>query len=271
MVRRLACQFRRLCALGRVLARAPLINLRVLAKPNFTLGLTISRFFSINLVVLLSLLASYMVNVRGYQWWQASLVIAPAPLTMLASLFGGTLLGTDRNRKLRMFVGLTVMSGATAAFTAVDLYTAKGLQAVAMALWGAGAGLVVGPALLTAFEGLSTEETLRAAGIFNIIRSLPAYICGATLAVLLTQSTDRQFDVLRQTIRYNRPIVAESFLHPRGHFTAHGSSATQAGMQADALIGKWVHANSRAFALQGIFQSAHLVVLSRRLDWCLVA
>ena len=31
---------------------------------------------------------------------------------------------------------------------------------------------------MTAFEGLSTEETLRTAGVFNILRTLPAFIGG---------------------------------------------------------------------------------------------
>src|SRR4029077_8012725 len=75
-----------------VLAPNPLINLRPLAKPSFALGLGIKALFSVNLVVLLSLVANYMVSLRGYQWWQASLVIAPALATMLTSLVLGVLL-----------------------------------------------------------------------------------------------------------------------------------------------------------------------------------
>lgn len=236
-----------------IFAAAPLINLRVLANRNFSLGLGIKALFSIDVIVLVSLLSNYMVNLRGYQWWQASLVLAPASLTMLASLLAGVLIGSDANRKARMLVGLAVMSAATAAFAWVDVYTSKFLLAAWMTFWGAGAGLVVGPALLTAFEGLDTEETLRAAGIFNIFRSLPAYIAGAILAVLLTQGTDKQFDVLRQTIRYNRPIVADALRDPERHFTERGSPAVFASAQAHAGLGRWVHLNARAFAFQGIF------------------
>jgi len=131
-----------------ILAPAPLINLRVLARRSFVLGLGIKALFSINLIVLVSLLANYMVNLRGYQWWQASLVVAPAAATMLASILCGTYLGRDGNRKWRLFIGLAVMAAATSAFMAVDLYTAKGLLACTMAVWGLGAGLVVGPRAL---------------------------------------------------------------------------------------------------------------------------
>ncbi len=113
--------------------------------------------------------------------------------------------------------------------------------------------------LLSAFEGLSTEETLRTAGVFNIIRTLPAFIGGSILAILLTQRTDAHFDILRQNIRFNRPIVAESFRQSGSHFNERGSPNSLAGKQMHAALGRWVHANSRAFAFQGIFQYLALV------------
>jgi DHA2 family multidrug resistance protein len=241
------------------LALQPLTNLRALAVRSFALGIEIKVLFTISLEVLVRLLAGYMVNLRGYQWWQAALVMAPALATMVLGIVTGLLLGTNRNRKVRMALGLVLMAGATAAFGTVDLYTAKGLQAVYMAVWGAGAGLLVGPALLTAFEGLTTEQTLRAAGVFNILRVLPAFAIGAVLTVLLTRQTDAQFDVLRQNIRYNRPIVAEAYRQPERHFTARGSPQAVVGKQVQAALGQWVQANARAFAFQGIFQYLALV------------
>jgi hypothetical protein len=158
-----------------------------------------------------------------------------------------------------MALGLAVMAAATAAFTTLDMYTAKQLQAAYMALWGLGAGLLVGPALLTAFEGLSNEQTLRSAGVFNILRVMPAFAIGGVLTVFLTQNTDAQFDVLRQNIRYNRPIVEEAYRQPERHFTARGSPQAQVGKQAQLALGRWVHSNAHAFAFQAIFQYLALV------------
>lgn len=247
-------------------APRPLINLRALEHPNFALGVGIKALYSVNVLVLLALLSNYMVNLRGYQWWQASLVIAPALATMILSALVGLATGTHRNRKLRLFGGLAVMAGATAAFSSLDLYTAKGLQAAYMAVWGLGAGIVIGPALLTAFEGLDTEQTLRTAGVFNILRALPAFAAGSVLTILLTRGTDGQFDVLRQNIRYNRPVVESSFRHPQGYFIEQGSrSHPTAAKQAHAALGQWVHANSRAFAFQAIFQYLALAPLAAML------
>jgi DHA2 family multidrug resistance protein len=240
-------------------ASAPLVNLRPLAVSHFALGLGIKIAFSVNLYVLVALVSAYMIDLRGYQWGQGSLVLLPALAAMLVALLAGTYWGTDGNRKARMFVGLALMALATGLLSVLDLYTARGWQAAHLTMWGAGAGLVAGPALLTTFEGLSNEQTLRTAGVFNILRTLPVFVAGGILGTLLTQHRDAQFDVLRQTVRYNRPTVAEALRGTQSHFLQQGSDRALAGKQAHAALGQWVHANARAFALQGVLRLLALV------------
>jgi EmrB/QacA subfamily drug resistance transporter len=240
-------------------APSPLINLRPLAVRHFTLGLGIKVAVTVNLYVLVGLLSGYMIGLRGYQWGQGSLVLLAALAGMSVALPAGTLWGTDGNRKARMFLGLALMALATGLLSVLDLYTARGWQAVHLAIWGAGAGLVVGPALLTTFEGLSTEQALRTAGVFNILRSLPVLVAAGTLGTLLTRQADAQFDVLRQTIRYNRPVVTRTLRGSEKYLLLQGSNRALAGKQAHAALGQWVHANARAFALQGVLRLLALV------------
>src|SRR5262249_12621434 len=146
----------------------PLINLRVLAWPHFSLGLSIKILFSINLYLLVHLLSGYMIQLRGYQWWQGGQVLLAGVTTMLLGILVGIGVGNDGNRRLRMSYGLLLMCLAVVLLAQVDVFTAREWQAARVALWGFGAGLVAGPALLTTFEGLSDEECLRTAGIFNV-------------------------------------------------------------------------------------------------------
>lgn len=235
-----------------VFSARPLIDLRPLGVRHFALGLGIKVLFSINLYLLIGLLSGYMINLRGYQWWQGSLVLLPAVVTMLIGLVLGTGFGTDANRKARLLLGLMLMAAATWGVSRLDVYTARGWQALHLAMWGVGAGLTCGPALLTTFEGLSTEQTLRTAGIFNVMRSLPTFAALGLLTTLLVQRTDTNFDWLRLKIRPERPVVAESLRQPAAYFLDHGSGRGQAGKQAHAMMGRWVHANSRAYALQDV-------------------
>ena len=230
----------------------PLIDLRVLGLPHFALGLIIKIFFSVNLYILVGLLATYMIRLRGYQWWQGGLVLVAGVATMLVGIFVGIAVGNDNNRRLRMGSGLSLMCFATLLLARVDVYTAREWQAACVALWGLGAGLVAGPALLTTFEGLSDEEILRTAGIFNVCRSIPVFFASGLLAVLLTQRTDTHFDYLRQTVQHNQPAVAETLRNAERHFIKRGHAAIMATRQAHATLAMWTKANARANAFRDV-------------------
>jgi DHA2 family multidrug resistance protein len=237
------------------LSAHPMINLRMLGKRNIALGFGIKIPFSINLYVLFGILPIYMVNLRGYQWWQAALVAVPAVLAMLLFNALGMSVGSQHNRRLRMAVGLAVMIVATWQFTALDMYTSKFWIATVLGVWGCGAGLVFGPALMTIFGGLSTDETMNLSGLFNITRALPAYIATMALSTYWTQATDTQFDTLRQNVRTNRPVVSQTYDDAQTRFVVHGSAHEVAAKQSHALVAGWTHANSQAFALDRVFRN----------------
>jgi DHA2 family multidrug resistance protein len=237
-----------------VAAREPLISLRPFAVRNFALGLLIKALFSINLYVLLGLLAAYMINLRGYQWWQGSLVFLPALGTMALAAAAGYRWATAENRKLRMVGGLWIMAAATLRIAAVDLYTSKVLLALEVAVWGLGAGLVLGPAMLTLFEGLALEQTATGAGLFNLMRSLPAYIAGAALTVVLTQASDFYVDILGRNMTINQPQVREALKRPAVHFSDRGSPRIASAQQAQAFLRRWVRANAAAYAYQDVLR-----------------
>jgi len=237
-----------------IAAAHPLIGLRPLAQREFAVGLAIKIAFSINLYALVSLLASYMIGLRGYQWWQGALVVAAALATMPLGIAFGTLLGTDANRKVRMFGGLAVMTLATWQLGSVDVYTPKSWQASMLAMWGLGAGLVCGPSLLTMFEQLSADQSLEAAGVFNIARTLPAFAIGGLLVTLVARHSDENFDWLRLDIRTNRPIVAQALRDSAAHATVRGSTRDAAARQSQALLARWAHANARAYAFRDAFR-----------------
>jgi DHA2 family multidrug resistance protein len=235
-------------------ARHPLINLRVFGRRNTTLGLGIKALFSINVLALASLLTLYMVNLRGYQWWQTGLVFLPAAGMMAIGIAVGIAVGRPWNRRWRMFTGLAVMIAATAQLTVLDVYTSKFWLAGVLSVWGAGAGIVIGPALITIFEGLELPDAMQMAGVFNILRSQPAFVATVTLATFWTQDTDAYFDFMRQDIHTNRPVVTQSYRTAQSHFITRGSPHQESVKQSHALVRKWTHANARAFALQVIMR-----------------
>ena len=250
--------------------RHPLFNLRVFARRNIALGLTVKILFSVNLYSLIAILSKYMVKLRGYQWWQAGLVTLPAVATMVFSIGVGAVIGSETNRRLRMFAGLVVMLLCTWQLTVLDLYTSKFWLAAVLGLWGCGAGLVIEPTLSTIFAGLSMDDTMTLAGVFNICRALPAYIALVSLTTLWTQSTDAHFDTLRQNVRFNRPVVSTSYNTADQRFIDRGSPHDQSEKQSHALISQWTHANARAFALEDVMKDLALLLVPGLVAVCLV-
>lgn len=237
-----------------LLRQKPLVSLWPLSQRNFGLGLALKALFTINLTVIMSLLAGYMINLRGYQWWQGSLVLLPGLVVFVAVvLASGSWLETLR-RPWRIGLGLGLMSLATWLFAGMDLYSDKRWLALVFAAWGAGVGLVVTPLLAVIFEGLTPEETIQGAGLFNMGRAIPAFAAGMCLITLLTRDTDYHFDRLRQAITRNRPLAAETTQRLAGNFAWHGSSGMISDQQAHAFLAKWVHANARAFAFQNVLR-----------------
>lgn len=232
-----------------IFSQNPLINLRPLAMRNFGLGLVIKALFAANLYLLLGFVSSYMINLRGYQWWQGALVFLPGFVTMPIAMVIGAWRGRDQNRKARIFCGMALMALCTwIVGTHVGLYYSKIHLAGVLALWGVGAGIVIGPAMLTIFHGVAPARLAYAAGVFNIMRTLPAFAMGALLLVLLTRTSDFNFNRLRQDITCNRPIVAQTYERMETHFEGRGSSADMRKKQAQALMARWVHENARAMA-----------------------
>jgi hypothetical protein len=189
---------------------------------------------------------------------------------MIVSILLGIAIGRADNRRLRMFAGLSVMVLATWQLAMLDLYTSKFWLSGVLAAWGAGAGLVIGPALFTIFEGLALDETVTLAGVFNIFRSIPAYIATVTLVTFWTQATDARFDTLRQNVQFNRPVASESYQTSQDRFIARGSPHDQSIAQSQALVGRWTHANARAFALQDVLRDLSILTTAGLVAVCLV-
>lgn len=237
----------------------PLIALRPLARRHFAYGLAIKVAFTVNLYVVLEMVSSYMINLRHYQWWQGALVIAAALIAMIIGIVMGVLIGSNDNRKLRMSVGLIIMSLTTWQLAVLDVYTAKTLLAAILAVWGWGAGLVCGPALTTTFERLSFQQAMEGAGVFNIARTLPAFVVGGLAITLVVRHGDENFDWYRLDIQHNRPVVQQALRDVTQHAINRGSDHTSASRQAHAVLTGWVHANSTTYGYQDVFRFMALV------------
>lgn len=240
-------------------ASNPLINLRPLLRRNFGLGIAVKALLAINLYVLTGLLSSYMLGIRSYQWWQAALVFLPALIMAALAMIAGARWGSDRSRKLRIFVGVVIVVAMTWVLADNDLYTSKFETATWLAIWGAGFGLAIGPTMLTVFYGLPKEIQAHSAAVFNIFRSLPVFFAHGVLLITLVSSTDTEFLWLRNDVTYERPIIAETMTRLHGHAEQFGGDSPRVDDQPGVMLGHWVHKKAKVFAWEYVVRLLALI------------
>lgn len=135
----------------------------------------------------------------------------------------------------------------------------KVLVAAWLAAWGAGAGLAIGPIMLTIFEGLPRETLGHAAGTFNIFRALPVFAVGTLLVVFHAMQGDAHFDRLRLAVTRDRPIVSATRSSIERRLASHGVPSERRTAQAHAVLAGWVGRNAAAFALEDVLRVLALV------------
>jgi hypothetical protein len=84
-------------------------------------------------------------------------------------------------------------------------------------------------------------------------------VATVVLATLWVQTTDNNFDNMRQRVDHNVPIAAASFKQAERYFQAKGSSPLHSQDQAHALMRQWTHSNARVFALQTVLRELAMV------------
>lgn len=235
-----------------LLAPRPIFNLRPLLSPRYAVAFVLLSLYGISIYTLVGLLGGYLTDLRGYQWWQAGLVFLPALPCMLAAVLVGLWLGAPANRSWRLVGGLAVMALATWRLAAADLYMPREEIALLVACWGAGVGLATVPAMQGVFAGLTQEQAMQQAGIFNLNRFIPGFVVGTLMVTLLSRTTDAELDRLRLRITHNRPAVTQTLGQMRGDLARRTGLPAGPRRQAQAVLGKWARVNARAFALQTV-------------------
>ncbi len=243
-----------------VFCSGALIGLRLLSVPRYAAAIVVRSVYEVSLYVVIGLLSGYMINLRGYQWWQGSAVLAATLPPMLAALVFGQWVDAPANRPIRLTLGMGAMAWATWCLSAADLYTSKFWTAGLVAVWGAGAGLATVPTIHLLYDGLSSAQARSQAGMFNLSRFLPALLVGAGLATLYARDTDAQMDRMRLRITHNRPPVQQTVAHMRQQFASRSGPSNESHLQSHAALARWVHSNSRAFAFQTVME--YLAILT---------
>jgi MFS transporter, DHA2 family, multidrug resistance protein len=248
--------------------KKPLVNLRLLKRRNFTIGVLANMLLGFALFGTVYILPQYLAQVQRYNAEQIGNVLAWTGLPQLLLIPFVPLLMKRFDARYIAFVGMTIF--AASAFMNVTLsYDIAGDQLLAPNIVRAiGQALVLTPVTAVITGGILPSEAAAASGLSNMLRNLAGAVGTATLSTILTKREQFHSNIIGQSVTLSRDEVRQRIDQMTSYFLSHGiSDPAVAQHQAIVSLGAAVKrqalimAFSDAFAVVGALLAIAAVLL----------
>jgi MFS family permease len=216
----------------------------------YVLAMCVRMLMLLQLLAVLTLMASYCTELRDYPRITTGWILAPASLAMAASTFLTTWFDRQALRHLWLLVGVIGCAACLWWMSSVDFFTSKGLIAVMLGCWGIFVGLFPPAFLQDEVEGLDHRDFALGGALAIVCLIVPIVIIPTTTSTIVSAWTDRAFDAERLNLQQNRPEVAESSARVANYYGQRGVSGTEAAQLASTVLGTSAHLDAASQGIQ---------------------
>ena len=224
---------------------------RILKVRGYLLAMWTRMLLLLNLLAVLTVVAVYMVSLRGYPRDVAGEVLACAAGPMAAS----TLLTTVfHRRQLRPFLLLVGAAGSSVCvwwMSSVDNFASKGELALMLAVWGGFVGLFPPVFLTDEVEAIDPRDALYAGGLSIVCLIVTLLLVPTLTQTTISEWTDRAVEAQRHNLREERPAVRDAAAGVADDYLRRGSTPAEAQQHASVVLGASVKIESAARGVQG--------------------
>ena len=213
----------------------PLVNLRLLKRRNFAVGVLVNVLVGFALFGTVFILPQYLGQVQRYNAEQIGNVLAWTGLPQLLLIPLVPMLMKRYDPRLIGFVGISIF--AASAFMNVRLSPdlAGDQFWVPNIVRAIGQALVLTPISAITTAGIAAGEAGAASGLSNMLRNLGGAVGTSALATILTKREQFHSNIIGQSVTLARDEVRERLAELTNYFLAHGVS-DQALAQHKAII-----------------------------------
>jgi len=249
-----------------LIAKKPLLNLRILFRRNFGFGVLANFLLGVSLYGSVYVLPVYLSRIQGYNSEQIGMVLAWTGLPQLVLIPLVPRLMQRLDPRLVIGVGFVLFGGSnflniymTNDYAADQLFWPNVIRAL-------GQALVFAPLSAVATAGIEAENAGSASALFNMMRNLGGAIGIAALQTLLTKREQYHSNVLSQQVTMFEQATRTRLDQLTQYFMSHGViDRIDAVHHAYVAIGKiiqkqaFILAFSDTFYLLGISQIVALL------------
>jgi DHA2 family multidrug resistance protein len=251
-----------------LIVEKPLVNLRLLKRRNFAIGVLVNVLLGFALFGTVYVLPQYLGQVQHYNAEQIGKVLAWTGFPQLLLIPFVPMLMKRYDARYIAFVGMSIFAGSSFMNIALSLDNAGDQLFAPNVIRAIGQALMLTPVSAIVTAGIAPSEAGAASGLSNMLRNLGGAVGTATLGTIITKREQFHSNIIGQSVTLYRDEVRERIDQLTHYFAAHGATDPAAAQhQAIAQIGAAVRRQaltmgfSDAFAVIGVLLAVAAVAL----------
>ena len=202
----------------------PLVNLRLLARRNFGIGVLVNVLVGFALFGTVYLLPQYLGQVQRYNAEQIGNVLAWTGLPQLLLIPLVPKMMKRFDARYIGGLGIAIFAGSCFMNITLSLDSAGDQFWVPNIVRAIGQALVITPISAITTAGIAASDAGAASGLSNMMRNLGGAVGTATLATVLTRREQFHSNIIGQSVTLFREEVRQRLDVITGYFMAHGVS-----------------------------------------------
>jgi DHA2 family multidrug resistance protein len=246
----------------------PLVNLRLLKRRNFGIGVFVNVMVGFALFGAVYILPQYLGQAQGYNAEQIGNVLAWTGLPQLVLIPLVPLLMKRYDPRYIGFVGISIFAASCFMNVTLSIDSAGDQFLIPNIVRAIGQALVLTPISTITTAGIAPSEAGAASGLSNMLRNLGGAVGTAALATVLTKREQYHSNVIGQSVTVYREEVRQRIAELTNYFLSHGASDSAAAQhEAIVALGKIVRRQalimgfSDTFAVIGVVLAVAAIAL----------
>jgi len=246
----------------------PLVNLRLLKRRNFAVGVLVNVLVGFALFASVYILPQYLGQAQGYNAEQIGGVLAWTGLPQLVLIPLVPILMMRFGARAVGFVGIAIFAASCFMDVALSSNVAGDQFLMPNIVRALGQALVLTPISAITTGGIAPSEAGAASGLSNMLRNLGGAVGTATIATVLTKREQFHSNVIGQSVSLYSEATRRRLAEMTQYFLSHGVSDVGAAQRkAVQAVGAIVHRQALilgfgdGFAVIGLVLAAAAVAL----------
>jgi len=245
-----------------LLAREPVLDLRVLKDRTYSTGVFLMTVLGFVLFGSLVMLPLFLQTVLGYPAMQAGIAMAPRGIgSFIAMPLIGYLMGKLDPRKM-VAAGLAIAGITLWRLSSINLNAGYWDIFWPQLIQGTSMGLLFIPLSTLSMAAISREKMGNATSLFNLMRNLGGGLGIAFVATSVSRSTTVHSAILSEQVNAYSPQAQAAINGARAMFMSRGSDWTTATVQAFGAIFGMIQKQSAMIAFIDIIRLLALIFIA---------